>query len=85
MSEGFLVYRRKAGRLEVLLVHPGGQFWRSKDEGAWRIPKVEPLDGEELPAAASRELLEEAGLRPQGASGAWMGKAKGQDRARLGG
>jgi predicted NUDIX family NTP pyrophosphohydrolase len=66
VSAGLLVHRRKAGQLEVLLVHPGGPFWRSKDEGVWSIPKGEPLDGEELPAAASRELLEEVGLRPQG-------------------
>jgi predicted NUDIX family NTP pyrophosphohydrolase len=66
VSAGFLVYRRKAETLEVLLVHPGGPFWRSKDVGAWTIPKGEPLAGEGLEAAASRELLEEVGLRPPG-------------------
>ena len=31
-------------RAAVLLVHPGGPFWRGKDDGAWMIPKgmVEP-------------------------------------------
>jgi predicted NUDIX family NTP pyrophosphohydrolase len=31
-SAGILLYRRKKA-LEVLLVHPGGPFWRKKDLG----------------------------------------------------
>ena len=36
---------RHAG-LEVFLVHPGGPFWKNKDEGAWSIPKGEYGGGE---------------------------------------
>ncbi|HEY5954579.1 MAG TPA: NUDIX domain-containing protein, partial [Terrimicrobiaceae bacterium] len=59
-----LIYRRKAERLEVLLVHPGGPFWSKKDQGAWSIPKGEPAEGEDLLVAARRELREETGIEP---------------------
>lgn len=65
-SAGVLVYRRSAGALEVLLVHPGGPFWAKKDAGAWSIPKGELDDDEEPLEAAKRELFEETGLRPDG-------------------
>ena len=61
-SAGVLVFRRHAGALEVLLVHPGGPFWRNKDAGAWTIPKGEIDDGEDPRACALRELREEIGL-----------------------
>ena len=66
-SAGILLYRRRGGALEVLLVHFGGPFWCNKDEGAWAIPKglVEP--GETPEAAARREFEEELGTRPGGA------------------
>ncbi len=49
------MYRTRAGRLEVLLVHPGGPWWRNKDIGAWTIPKGEIEEGEDaLDAAAAR-------------------------------
>ena len=41
------MYRRCDGHLQVLLVHPGGPFWKNKDVGAWSIPKGEYVDGEE--------------------------------------
>jgi predicted NUDIX family NTP pyrophosphohydrolase len=65
LSAGLLLYRR-GPPLEVLLVHPGGPFWRNKDEGAWMVPKglVEP--GEDLEAGALREFEEELGTRPPG-------------------
>ena len=60
-SAGLLLYRRRGGRLEVLLVHPGGPFWAKKDRGAWSIPKGE-LERDEAPlAAARREFREETG------------------------
>jgi predicted NUDIX family NTP pyrophosphohydrolase len=64
-SAGILLYRLAAGGPEVLLVHPGGPFWAKKDLGAWSIPKGEPDDGEELLAAALRELGEELGEPPE--------------------
>lgn len=73
-SAGVLLYRRWAGRgAEILLAHPGGPFWRNKDDGAWSIPKGEIEPGEEPEAAARREFAEETGvaidgpLRPLGA------------------
>jgi predicted NUDIX family NTP pyrophosphohydrolase len=62
LSAGFLLYRRRTGRLEVFLVHPGGPFWAKKDEGAWSIPKGECAEGEEPMAAARREVAEETGV-----------------------
>jgi predicted NUDIX family NTP pyrophosphohydrolase len=60
------MYRRRAGLLEVLLVHPGGPFWRKRDEGAWSVPKGEPEKGEDLLTAAVREFREEIGLAAEG-------------------
>ena len=65
-SAGILMYKRLDGRLHVLLVHPGGPFWRRKDLGAWSIPKGEPEPGEELEATARREFAEELGIDPDG-------------------
>jgi predicted NUDIX family NTP pyrophosphohydrolase len=53
------MYRRAGANLEVLLVHPGGPYWRKKDEGAWSIPKGEMDEGEDAEVAARREFLEE--------------------------
>jgi predicted NUDIX family NTP pyrophosphohydrolase len=65
-SAGLLLYREGSGRLEVLLVHPGGPFWAKKDEGAWSIPKGEFEDNEDPLSAAKREFAEETGLSPDG-------------------
>jgi predicted NUDIX family NTP pyrophosphohydrolase len=65
-SAGVLMYRRQGGRLEVLLVHPGGPYWAKKDDGAWTIPKGEHEASEEPRAAALREFTEETGLVPCG-------------------
>jgi len=66
ISAGILLYRRHAGELQVLLVHPGGPFWANKDEGAWTIPKGEVAEGEELLQTAVREFEEETGFKPIG-------------------
>jgi predicted NUDIX family NTP pyrophosphohydrolase len=59
------MYRRaEDGALEVFLVHPGGPFFRNKDDGAWTAPKGEPDAGEELLACARREFQEETGAAP---------------------
>src|SRR5689334_16989355 len=65
-SAGLLMYRRNEQGLEVLLVHPGGPFWKNKDLGAWSIPKGEFDDGEDAQAAARREFAEETGILPTG-------------------
>lgn len=60
-SAGILLYRRREGRIEVLLVHPGGPFWARRDLGAWSIPKGEYESDEEPLRAARREFQEELG------------------------
>ncbi|UWU71124.1 NUDIX domain-containing protein [Bradyrhizobium sp. NC92] len=60
-SAGIIAYRKR-GNIEVLLVHPGGPFWRNKDLGAWSIPKGEYADGDDAELAARREFAEELGL-----------------------
>lgn len=59
-SAGILLYRNEQNP-EVLLVHPGGPFWKNKDEGAWSIPKGEFTEDEEPLKAAIREFEEETG------------------------
>jgi predicted NUDIX family NTP pyrophosphohydrolase len=66
-SAGILAWRRSADGPEVFLVHPGGPFWKNKDDGAWSIPKGEIDPDEEPLSAAQREFEEETGLRIGGA------------------
>lgn len=65
-SAGFLMYRFRNGQVEVLLVHPGGPFWKKKDFGSWSIPKGEYTEGEDAFATAKRELFEETGFQAEG-------------------
>ncbi|MQT11586.1 NUDIX domain-containing protein [Segnochrobactrum spirostomi] len=65
-SAGILMFRRQSGVIEVLLAHPGGPFWRSKDRGAWMIIKGGPEPGETAEAAARREWQEETGRPAEG-------------------
>ena len=58
-SSGTLLYRHRDGRVEVLLVHPSGNYNRGKP---WSIPKGIPDPGEDLETAARRETLEETGV-----------------------
>jgi predicted NUDIX family NTP pyrophosphohydrolase len=62
-SAGILLYRRGADgeRLEVLLAHPGGPWFASKDAGHWSIPKGESDGDESLLDVAHREFTEETG------------------------
>ena len=66
VSAGLLIYRSAGASAEFLLVHPGGPYWRGRDDGAWMVPKglIEP--GEDPLAAARREFTEETGLSVDG-------------------
>jgi predicted NUDIX family NTP pyrophosphohydrolase len=61
-SAGLLMFRRRGKEVEVFLVHPGGPYWKNKDEGAWTVPKGEHAGGEEPLEAAKREFQEETGF-----------------------
>ena len=63
LSAGLLIFRRRPA-LELFLVHPGGPFFRSKDEGSWSIPKGEVEEGAEPLHTALREFSEETGAAP---------------------
>jgi len=58
-SAGTLLYRLNGTDLDVLLVHPSGNFNR---HAPWSIPKGIPNEGESLEQAARRETSEETGL-----------------------
>jgi predicted NUDIX family NTP pyrophosphohydrolase len=61
LSAGILLFREGAGETEVLLIKPGGPYWRNKDAGAWMIPKGAVEPGEAPAEAALREFAEETG------------------------
>ena len=65
ISAGILAFRRTGRRLEVLLGHPGGPYWRKRDEGAWSSPKGVVVS-DDLLACARREFNEETGLTADG-------------------
>lgn len=59
-SAGILMFRRKNNDIEVLLVHPGGPYFK-KDIGVWSIPKG-LIENEDLLETAKREFQEELGF-----------------------
>jgi predicted NUDIX family NTP pyrophosphohydrolase len=61
-SSGILIYRKKNGKVQVFLVHPGGPFWKNKDLNSWSIPKGEIENEEDLKNTALREFEEETGI-----------------------
>jgi predicted NUDIX family NTP pyrophosphohydrolase len=63
LSAGILLFRERQGETEILLIRPGGPFWRNKDVGAWMIPKGAVEAGEASAEAALREFEEETGTR----------------------
>jgi predicted NUDIX family NTP pyrophosphohydrolase len=73
---GILLHRRRDGGDEVLLVHPGGPFWRRRDLGAWSVPKGEYEPDEEPFAAARREFEEELGTAPPDAPARDLGEVR---------
>src|ERR1700676_795571 len=58
------MFRKRDGNVEVLLVHPGGPFFRNKDDGAWTIPKGEVGEEKDLRDRARIEFEEELGFSP---------------------
>lgn len=63
LSSGTLLYRKLAEVVEVLLVHPAGNYNR---RAPWGIPKGAPDPDEALEATARRETLEETGVVVEG-------------------
>jgi predicted NUDIX family NTP pyrophosphohydrolase len=72
-SAGLLLYRRRDGKLEVLLVHPGGPFWQKRDDGVWSIPKGEVDENESGMDVARREFQEELGVPAPHTDGTALG------------
>ncbi|MGF7159528.1 putative NUDIX family NTP pyrophosphohydrolase [Rhodoligotrophos appendicifer] len=64
-SAGIVLYQVEDGEIFVLLVHPGGPFWRRRDLGAWSIPKGQYGREEDPEDAARREFSEEVGCLPE--------------------
>lgn len=63
LSAGILLFREQDRETEVLLIRPGGPYWRNKDAGSWMIPKGLVEAGEAPAEAALREFEEETGTR----------------------
>jgi predicted NUDIX family NTP pyrophosphohydrolase len=61
LSAGILLYKGRGKSLRVLLILPGGPYWRNRDVGAWMIPKGGLEPGEDAAQAALREFHEELG------------------------
>lgn len=61
-SAGILPYKFVKKQLYFFIAHPGGPFYRKKDNGFWSIVKGEMDEGEEPLAAAIREFREETGI-----------------------
>lgn len=65
-SAGLLLFRRRNEKIQVLLVHPGGPYWKNKDVEAWSIPKGLVEGSEDELVAACRETQEELGIEVTG-------------------
>ena len=66
ISCGLLMYFHKDDEIKYFLVHPGGPFFKKKDEGYWSIPKGLQEDKEDKLETAKREFEEETGIIPKG-------------------
>jgi predicted NUDIX family NTP pyrophosphohydrolase len=82
-SAGILLYRRRAGDFQVLLVHPGGPYWVRKDQGAWSIPKGQYDDREDPLSAARREFEEELGSPAPSATAQDLGEIRQRSGKRV--
>ena len=83
-AAGLLLYRINENSLpEVLLVHPGGPFWRNKNNSSWSIPKGHMDDDEtDLFQVALREFSEETGftLDPKDFKFDFLGSVRSKDK-----
>lgn len=61
-SAGLLMYQFSNEALQIFLAHPGGPFYKNKDDGCWTIPKGLINDNEDIQEAAKREFEEETGI-----------------------
>lgn len=59
------MYRKHMEEFQFFLVHPGGPYFKQKDDGWWMIPKGLQEEGEDLLQTACREFEEETGIKPQ--------------------
>jgi predicted NUDIX family NTP pyrophosphohydrolase len=64
VSAGILLYRRVGDGIELLLAHPGGPLFASRDDGYWSIPKGEPDDADEPMLEVARREFEEETAHP---------------------
>jgi predicted NUDIX family NTP pyrophosphohydrolase len=66
-AAGLLMCRFENNTLQFFLVHPGGPFFKNKDDGVWSIPKGVPdSENESMLNVAIREFAEETGIKPDG-------------------
>ena len=63
ISAGLLMYKFVDGKPKFFIGHPGGPFWKDKDEEAWSIIKGEVEEGEDFFECAKREFEEETGIK----------------------
>jgi predicted NUDIX family NTP pyrophosphohydrolase len=82
-SAGILLFRRRETAIEVLLAHPGGPLWASRDLGAWSIPKGEYEGEEHAEAAARREFAEEIGSPAPAGPALWLGEIRQKSGKRV--
>ena len=66
LASGILLFREVECKPEVLLIHPGGPFYKNKDSGIWSVPKGIRNPDEDPLLAAIREFSEETGMTPAG-------------------
>ena len=76
VSAGLLLFRKMAHGIEVLLAHPGGPFFKNKDDGAWTIPKGVAESDEDLLERARIEFEEELGVKPPAGSAISIGAVR---------
>lgn len=82
-SAGLLLYRIRAGQLEVLIAHMGGPFWANRDDGAWSIVKGEYDEREDAYAAARREFEEETGAPAPDGEALALGEVRQRSAKRI--